>query len=173
MNFTLIPQKWWAHRSLAYSFPAIALVLFALVIREVNRGEMLAPDAVASPVATRPAYALNKLDTLVSIAPPVNAVLGTNALHPFFTTFYQPAPAPKPTTRTIELVYSGYTQVADGARQAFVKVGPALKVAAPGAKLVSDLAIAEVSLKALILTNAAGQTNRLEFNVKKQIEIPL
>jgi len=41
-----------------------------------------------------------------------------------------------------------------------------------GAKVVADHAIKDIAIRTLTLTNAAGQTNLLEFNVKRALDVP-
>jgi hypothetical protein len=119
------------------------------------------------------AIPIAKAEELYSISTFKQLVPSTNAASPFYTTYFQPQPPVKaPTTRKIELTYQGYYQNAGGLKQAFVKVGDKVSIGAVGAKITGDLAVAEISNRLLTLKNSASQTNVLEFNKKKEVEIP-
>lgn len=99
----------------------------------------------------------------------------TNWLNPFFTWHFNPAqaPSPPPTTRDIELTYLGFYQTADGPKKAMVKLGDAILVAGVGSNLTANLFAADASIISLVLTNPAGQTNRLSLNTRTAMKVPI
>jgi hypothetical protein len=117
-----------------------------------------------------------KLDKLFAAGVWPKALGDTNSLNPFFTRHFIPpqTPAPPPpTTRKIEVTYQGYFQTGDGPRQAMVKLGDAFLVASVGAKLTANVFAAEATMQTLTLTNLTAQTNIIQLNTKKEIEVPI
>jgi hypothetical protein len=103
-------------------------------------------------------------------------VLDTNNLDPFFTRNFIPPPKPPPpapTTRKIELTYQGFYQAAGGPKQSIIKLGDAFLTTPPGAKVTANLFVMDATVQALTLTNSASQTNILQLNVKKELEVPI
>ena len=93
---------------------------------------------------------------------------------PFFTRYFvPPAPPPPPTTRTIEVTYQGFYQTGDGPKQTMFRLGEAFHFAPVGARIATNLFIAEVTMQAMTLTNLAAQTNILPLNVKKELVVPI
>jgi hypothetical protein len=111
--------------------------------------------------------AMFSLDTLGQLAPL------TNRITPFHTTYFQPPPAKPVTTRKVELTYRGFYETAQGQKRAFVRVDDQVLVASVGAKLLGDLVVTDIALRTLVLTNGQAQSNRLEFNAGKLMEIPV
>lgn len=99
------------------------------------------------------------------------AVRQTNAINPFFTLHFQPPPPPS--TRRVTLTYQGSLRGSEDQVRAFVLVDTNTHVLAAGSNVVADHAVKSIALRTLILTNAAGQTNVLEFGVPKSLEIPV
>lgn len=97
----------------------------------------------------------------------------TNTLNPFATRHFMPVQTPPPTTRKIELTYQGFYQAGDGPKHAIFKLGEAFLAAPIGARVATNLFVAEVTMQALTLTNQAAQTNLLPVNVKKEIVVPI
>ena len=100
----------------------------------------------------------------------------TNALNPFFTRYFVPAPTPAPpppTARKIDVVYQGFYQTADGPKHVIVKVAETLVIATVGAPIATNIFIAGATMQTLTLTNLAAQTNLLLLNIKKELEIPI
>ncbi len=95
----------------------------------------------------------------------------TNAPNPFFTRYFQPPPPP--TTRPVELTILGYLEIGTAGRRAFIQVGAETRALPAGAAVVADHRIHRIERRTLILTNAAGVTNVLEFNVKKVLQVPV
>jgi hypothetical protein len=54
-----------------------------------------------------------------------------------------------------------------------VRVGTNSLVFVAGARVVADHGILDIAQRTLILTNTAGQTNVLEFNIPKVLEVPI
>jgi hypothetical protein len=99
------------------------------------------------------------------------AALPTNAtVNPFFTLHFQP-PGPPPTKR-VELLYMGSYTSSRSNVFAYLQMADKLLVLTNGAVVVADHVIQQIGLKEVILTNAAGVTNALPFNVKKPLEVP-
>jgi hypothetical protein len=96
----------------------------------------------------------------------------TNLPDPFFTAHFRPVTPPAPTTRRVELTYLGHYQGSSGPGRAFIQVDDKLFVGPVGSNVVSDLTLAEIRLKSVVLRNKAGQTNQVEFNVKKGLDVP-
>lgn len=116
------------------------------------------------PFAREPFVALFAPTSLPPLVTPSNAV------SPFWTLHFQP-PAP-PQTRKIELLYQGCYESSGAQFLAFVRLGDSLLVLTNGAKAVADHAVMEISTKSVVLTNTARQTNVLDFNVPKTLEVP-
>ncbi|MBE7504201.1 MAG: hypothetical protein HS113_28720 [Verrucomicrobiales bacterium] len=95
----------------------------------------------------------------------------TNVLNPFFTLHFQPPPPPS--TKTVELTYLGFLASSEGLRRAFVQIDDATRVFSNGATVVANHAVQDIARRTLVLTNADGRTNVLEFRVKKALQIPL
>jgi hypothetical protein len=97
----------------------------------------------------------------------------TNTVNPFYTLYFQPPPPPPPPpTKKVELLYQGCYITSSTQKLAYVKLGDAMMILTNGAKVVADHAIKDIAIRTLTLTNAAGQTNLLEFNVKRALDVP-
>ena|ERR1035437_5036086 len=101
------------------------------------------------------------------------SLIVTNRLDPFVTRYFIPPVAPPPTTRKIEVTYQGYYQTGGGAKNTIFKLGNAFQVAPIGARIATNLFIADATMQALTLTNLAAQTNILPLNTKKELVVPL
>lgn len=148
----------------------IALAVLILTDLDVGLPEFPAaqrrPDGAAAPIS------VSEIENVLSPARYALLIPPTNSLNPFYTTYFQP-PAPKPpTTRKVELTYQGFYRNAEGQKRAFVKIGDRLFVGPVGSNVVADLSVVDISLRTLTLRNAA-QTNTLEFNTRKELEIPV
>ena len=100
----------------------------------------------------------------------------TNTDNPFFTKHFIPPPAPPPpapTTRKIELTYLGFYTSDGSKKQLIVKLADELLVRPLGTKLTANLYAADATVLSLTLTNSTPQTNLLQLNVKKELEVPL
>lgn len=94
----------------------------------------------------------------------------TNNLNLFITV--QPPAPPPPKTRKIELIYLGFYQTAEGPKRTLLKLGENFIGGQVGSNLTANLFAADATIMTLTLTNPAGQTNLLELNAKKEIEVP-
>ena len=101
------------------------------------------------------------------------SLIDTNRLNPFFTPYFIPPAPPPPTTRKIEVTYQGFYQTGDDLKHTIFKLGEAYLVAPIGARIATNLFIAEATMQALTLTNLSAQTNILPLNTKKEIVIPI
>src|ERR1039457_4403563 len=102
------------------------------------------------------------------------SLIHTNRLNAFFPPYFiPPAPPPPPTTRKIEVTYQGFYQTGDDLKRAIFKLGEAFLVAPIGARIATNLFIAEATMQAMTLTNLSAQTNILPLNTKKEIIVPI
>ena len=151
--------------------------LWLLVYLAVTNLGGKAPDfrdaeAVAPPPQSLAPVA--RLDSLVSPGSWPKSLIDTNRLNPFFTPYFiPPAPPPPPTTRKIEVTYQGFYQTGDDVKRTIFKLGEAYLVAPIGARIATNLFIAEATMQALTLTNLSAQTNILPLNTKKEIIVPI
>lgn len=101
----------------------------------------------------------------------------SNGANPFHTRHFvpppTPAPPPPPTTRKVEVTYQGFFLSSDRVKHAIVKVSTNFQFIRLGARVETNIYVAEATAAALTLTNHAAQTNLLPLNVKTQIEVPL
>lgn len=95
----------------------------------------------------------------------------TNSVNPFFTLHFQPPPPP--TTRPAEVTFLGYIQSGTNLPRAWLRIDKATKVMAPGDVVVADHRVARIARRTLVLTNAGGATNVLEFNIKRVLTVPI
>jgi len=120
---------------------------------------------------------LEQIDALQNVSSWPRLDAKQNTSNPFFTMHFQPPPPPPPpkpaTSRKVDLTYQGFFETPVGGRHAFVKVGDGLVVGPAGTKVVADLMVKEMNLRTLTMTNQSAQTNLLEFNQKKTIEVPM
>jgi len=116
---------------------------------------------------------IEKVETVFSRANLKEMVMPTNLLSPFYTEFYKPPPAANPpATKTVEVVYQGSYESANGRKLAFVNVGGKSVTVPAGSGILDGWSVKEIGLKMLILTNAAGESIALEFRGTNQIKIP-
>lgn len=148
-------------------------ILLALALANLGGRvpELRDADAVSTPLQDPvPVQALAGLFSPGAGPVPLNA---TNTLNPFFTKHFIPQAAPPPTTRKIEVTYLGFYQTGNDSKRTLYLLGTAYEVAPVGARLATNLFIADVTMQAMTLTNLAAQTNILPLNVKKELEVPI
>jgi hypothetical protein len=97
----------------------------------------------------------------------------TNSPSPFATRHFIPSAPPPPTTRKVELIYQGYYQTGEDAKHVFLNVDNGMVVSLVGARIATELFIADATMQTLTLTNLAAQTNVLTLNTKKVVEVPV
>ncbi len=132
------------------------------------------PDAEAVTTPPQSLVPVAGLERLCSPKSWPKSLVETNRLDPFFTPYFvPPAPPPPPTTRKIEVTYQGFYQTGDDLKHAIFKLGEAYLVAPIGARIVTNLFIAEATMQTLTLTNLSAQTNILPLNAKKEIVVPI
>lgn len=177
---------------LAGALLAVAAFLFFLVVLGLGHRLPALPPLLHA--GSRPAEAVpvNKIQSVVSKAGLAQIRLFANAANPFFTKRFEPAPPPPPppavaptvkpepppappppVTRKLKLLYQGNYQTAAGEQKAFLTLDSNLAVLTPGAKIEGGWAVANIGMRKLTLTNASAQTNILEFNAVKEIEVPV
>lgn len=153
-----------------------AALLLYLVVREFGAGMPEVPRAVAgaAPVSTQlPAREFEGLfrpDRVPVLQVP------TNQVGAFYTLYFQPPPKPQPpppTTRVAELTYLGFFEAGGKPRSAIVRLGDAQAVVPVGSNLLANVFVSAIELRTLTLTNTAGMTNRITFNVKTNLEVPI
>jgi hypothetical protein len=162
--------------------PVAAVLVMALCTLLVLAGSSLGGRLPSFPNGKYPIIGavvdvpLEHVESLLSVSTWPQIVSANGNSSPFFTTYFQPPPPPPPltppTTRKVDLVYQGFFETPVGDRHAFVKVGEALVVGPAGTRVVSDLAVKEMDLRALTMTNQSAQASVLEFNQRKTIEVP-
>ena len=145
----------------------LLVLLLAVVFGFGGRLPGLTPLRRGAPAGLFPNGPLPELFGTSTV--PLLAV-SSNVINPFFTLHFQP-PAPPP-TKKVSLLYLGCVESSTRVRRAYVKVEEKLQILPLGAKVIADHAIQEITLKTLVLTNAAGQTNVFGFNTNKTIEVP-
>jgi hypothetical protein len=130
-------------------------------------------DANAAAAALQSPAPVGGLERLFAPEAWPRSLVDTNALNPFFTRYFVPPAPPPPTTRKIEVTYQGFYQTGEGPKHTMFKLGEAYQVAPIGARIATNLFIADATMQALTLTNPAAQTNILPLNVKKELEVPI
>lgn len=128
-------------------------------------------DGVASPPHSPVPVA--GLDRLFAAEGWPKSLIDTNRLDPFVTRYFIPPVVPPPTTRKIEVTYQGFYQTDNGPKNTIFKLGEIFQVAPIGARIATNLFIADATMQTLTLTNLAAQTNILPLNTKKEIVVPL
>lgn len=148
-------------------FCGLALLLSAAALGLRGTTPALKPVAAATDPAA-PALRVDVQELFATSAVP-NPAFPTNVVSPFYTLHFQPPPPPP--TRKVQLLYQGSFTTSRGQSRAFVRMGDALMMLTNGARVVADHAVQAIAARALTLTNAA-QTNVLQFNVPKTLEVP-
>ena len=135
-----------------------------------------APDFREAEGVTSPPHSLVPVAGLECLFLPGDwpkSLVQTNRLDPFVTRYFIPPVAPPPTTRKIEVTYLGFYQTGNDVKRTIFKLGEAHQVAPVGARIETNLFIADATMQTLTLTNLAAQTNILSLNTKKEIVIPI
>ena len=166
-------------------------VLMAVVATDLGDRLPQLPSIHYAAASSQRQFPLAKIESLLARESLAQVRLATNGTHAFFTRFFelrpvppapaptpalvlaQPEPTPSPTTRKAVLLYQGVYESATGQKKAFVKVERELHILTNGAKVIPDWAIADIGIRKLTLTNSSAQTNILEFNATKELEVPV
>jgi hypothetical protein len=149
------------------------LALAAFVVADFDVGLPEFPRSERRPGLTAAPLPVGRIDALWSTAALRELFPPTNVVSPFYTAHFVPAVPKPPTTQKVSLTYLGFFQTAQGEKRAFVLVGDRMMVGPAGAKVVGDLVVGEIALQRLVLQNPSAQTNVLEFNKKKELELPV
>jgi hypothetical protein len=146
------------------------LVYLALTHLGGKAPELRDTDAVAPPQSLVPVAGLERL-----FSPRIwpQSLIDTNKLNPFFTPYFTPPAPPPPTTRKIEVTYQGFFQTGVDLKRTIYKLGEAYLVAPIGARIATNLFIADATMQVLTLTNLSAQTNILPLNKKTEIVVPI
>src|SRR4051812_45387163 len=148
------------------------LLLFLAVSRLGGKAPPYKDSVALSSPAQSPAP-VAKLERLTAPGIWPAILQNTNAPTLFFTKHFIPAAAPAPpapTTKKIDITYSGFFDTPDSPRQVFVRLAEVLVVQPPGTRITTNWFIGPTGINSLTLTNLAGQTTVLPLNDKKQIE---
>jgi len=167
----LLKSRWFAA-----SLQAGLWVLLFMIVGDLGGTSLKYPTARNAEGHAGAPIPVSKLLSLFFLGDWPTLLVASNSTSPFFTRHFIPPavpPPPRVTTRKVELTYQGFFQTGEGPRHVFVKVGDSLFVGPLGAKAAGNFFVAEVNLQSLVLTNAAGQTNVLTFNTKKELEVPV
>lgn len=150
---------------------SVGLVVLLVALLAGLRGKM---PALAVPVATpdplTPPAATGHVERLFSTSSLPRLEMPTNVINPFFTLYFQPPPPPP--TKKVDLLYIGSFETSKGVACGYICVGTNLLILTNGAKVVADHSVRDITVRTVTLTNSAGQTNVLDFNVKKTLEVP-
>jgi hypothetical protein len=161
-------RDWWVAMGLLAGLAA----LLALVLRDYGVG---LPEFPTTTTESHPALSpivTGAFERLFETGAVMQLNRLTNGASPFHTTYFQPTKPKPPTTRKVTMTYLGYVESTAGQRRAFLLLDNDTKVGALGGAVVGDLSVAEMTLRTLTLTNSAAETNLLEFNVSKTVEVP-
>jgi hypothetical protein len=157
----------------AVAILAALLALVGLVLRDYGVGlpEFPAPSTRSNPIL--PPLNANEFERLFPPEPERPLRQDPEQTSPFYTTHFQPPKPKPPTTRKVNMTYLGFLQSAEGQQQAFLRVDNETRIAVVGESIIADLGVAEMELRSLSLTNSALETNVLQFNVSKAVEVPI
>jgi hypothetical protein len=175
-------KRWFALLMLGAS--ALLLILIALQLGRKFPNLASINDVSA---ANRTRVPVERIEQLSSKTPflGIRPFVGTN--HPFYTLYFRPPPPkppaetaanatppqpPPPPTKKVNMLYQGVYETAAGEKRAFIKVDEQQAIVNLGAVAVADLKVATIELRKLVLTNATGRTNILDFNHASQLEVP-
>ncbi len=148
----------------------LAVTLVGLANRPPQFGEAEAPARPArSPVP------IAGVTNLFAAALWPDHLGATNLENAFYTRHFIPPvvpPPPPPTTKQISATYHGFYQTGEAPPQAFLTVDGKTVTGPTGSPAAGHWLIAALSQQAVVLTNAAGQTNTIPFNKTQPLEVP-
>ena len=153
------------------------LLLLVLAIVHTRGGSDTDGPSVAGRMPPVPAYAAEQARRFLGWPKEVKWTPLSLTNTPFFTLAIRPPPppapaAPPPATRMVKVTYRGFLETSAGVRRAVVQVADQQVVMGRGEKVLADYAAAEIELRHLTVTNAAGKSVRLEFTKPQDIEVP-
>ena len=165
----------WSITALASAILAVLLVMALLTFRRATTPQVKLSLKDSTPVqllAIRRAGYYCDPKSLTSRVLPLSPQ--TNA---FYTTqFLPPTPPPKPkppTSKQVEVLFQGVFESSTGAIEALLKLPDGPVYLKNGAVILSDWTVESISLKQLVATNRARQTNVFLFSQKGLLEIPV
>jgi hypothetical protein len=188
------PQQWlnWLARNRWVMLGVLAAFLAVLMAVGSHLGGDLPALASLNP-SVRPrneGALLEKSEALASGQEYTQLVASTNLYSPFFTEYFKPPPPPPPPppvvvtnppvpppppppppTKKVLLVYQGFMESSAGQRLAFIRVGDAQQVLTNGSVILNQQVLTNYTLATATLVGT-NQTNVLNFNQPKEIEIP-
>jgi hypothetical protein len=149
------------------------LGLVALILRDYGVRLPDFPTASTSSTPILQPLSTNEFARLFPAEPGTEMRQDPEQSSPFFTAHFQPPKPKPPTTRKVNMTYHGLTESADGRRHAYLRIDKEMRITSVGESIVADLAVADMDLRSLTLTNSAAATNLLQFKVSKAVEIPI
>jgi hypothetical protein len=155
---------------LAALFVAGALGLAILSIRHSERsatpGARPQRHVPAAPVST-----FESTRALFTLSAIPGRGTDTNSPHPFFTTYFQPAPQPPKTTRRVEVSYQGFFQTPEGERHAYVLADTNLIVVPTGGRILGNLSVTTIDRPSVTLAIGDTQSTLLPFRAKTNVVV--
>ena len=148
--------------------------LFFVIVAHLGTRSLDLSEARAYSTTPQFPVPVSKLGGLfATVSAPATAV-PSNALNPFFTRYFEPAPAPPaPSTRKVDVIYLGFYEASESPKHAMLKLADAFVAARIGSRITTNYFVAEATMQSVTLTNVAGQTNVVPLNRTNQIEVPL
>src|SRR5512133_1946324 len=134
-----------------------------------DTGSLTSPPQVVAPVAKMESVVTASVVTKTSS----NAVPGAPFLTRYFVPPPTPAPPPPPTTRKLEVTYLGFYQSSNGPKFAVLNLAGGLVTVRVGSLVATNVYVASAGFTTAVLTNTTAQTNLLQLNAKKEIEVPI
>jgi hypothetical protein len=157
----------------------LLLVLLGLILRDFGGGIPELPAFQERLKPAREVIPVRNLEQLFSTAPVGDLLPLTRSASLVYTAHFQPPPAaptpeppPPPTTRNVDLLYHGFYTTGDGGKRAFIDVAGELFVRTEGEELINGYQLREIGFRSLTLANEAGETLTLNFNSKKDLQVP-
>jgi hypothetical protein len=130
-------------------------------------------ETTSHTVPARSPVPVARLEHLFDSVPGSKPAPAAGAPSAFATSHFVPPAPPPPTTRKVEITYLGFYQAGDDPRRVFLKMDEALVVSTTGGQIATNLFVAAAAMQTLTLTNSAAQTNVLNLNEKKVVEVPI
>jgi hypothetical protein len=157
----------------AVAMLAVLLALVGLVLRDYGVGLPEFPAPSAQPTPILPPLHATEFERLFPGELERELRQDPDRPSPFFTAHFQPPKPKPPTTRKVNMTYLGLLESSEGRRQAFLRIDNETRNAGVGESIIADLGVADMDLRSLSLTNSAAETNVLQFNVSKAVEVPI
>lgn len=94
-----------------------------------------------------------------------------NRPNPFFTLHFEPPPPPR--TRPVSLLFQGSFTSSGGTNYGYVLMGNQTLIVTNGQRIVADYAVKKIAFPVMVLTNAVGRTNVLQFDKTTEVQVPV